>query len=119
MRQYHKKYIGKRSHRDKRLRHVGGEPVHTKIGAKLVKKVKVKGGKTKAKVKRIDVANVATKNGIKKAEIIAVEKGNNAELTRENVITKGAIVKTNMGLVKITSRPGQDGTVNGKLIEEQ
>jgi len=35
-----------------------------------------------------------------------------------NVITKGAIVKTELGLVRVTSRPGQHGVVNGVLIEE-
>ena len=38
---------------------------------------------------------------------------------RRNIITKGAIVKTEAGLVKITSRPGQDGTLNGILVEEK
>ena len=119
MRQYHKQYIGKRSHRDKRLRHVGGEPTATKIGAKKVKVVKAKGGVKKVKIKRAEYINVATAEGIKKAKIITVEKGNNADYTRENIITKGAIVKTDLGLVRVTSRPGQDGTVNGKLMQNE
>ena len=34
-----------------------------------------------------------------------------------NILTKGAFVETNLGKVKITSRPGQDGNMNGILIE--
>ncbi|MFH1511592.1 MAG: 30S ribosomal protein S8e, partial [Candidatus Woesearchaeota archaeon] len=33
-----------------------------------------------------------------------------------NIITKGTIVDTDKGKVRITSRPGQDGTLNGVLV---
>jgi len=33
------------------------------------------------------------------------------------ILTKGAIVETELGKVKITSRPGQDGVLNGVLIQ--
>jgi len=39
--------------------------------------------------------------------------------TRMNVITKGCIVNTEIGRVKVTSRPTQHGVVNGILIEEK
>jgi small subunit ribosomal protein S8e len=32
---------------------------------------------------------------------------------RRNIITKGAVVDTDIGHVKITSRPGQSGALNG------
>ncbi|MHA1475907.1 MAG: 30S ribosomal protein S8e, partial [Promethearchaeota archaeon] len=40
------------------------------------------------------------------------------DYNRRNILTKGAIVKTKLGLVKITSRPGQTGQINGKLLEK-
>ena len=40
------------------------------------------------------------------------------DYNRRNILTKGAIVKTKLGLVKITSRPGQSGQINGKLLEK-
>ncbi|MBW3022802.1 30S ribosomal protein S8e, partial [Candidatus Woesearchaeota archaeon] len=41
----------------------------------------------------------------------------NKHYVRRNIITKGAIVETDKGKAKITSRPGQDGTVNAVLIQ--
>jgi len=40
----------------------------------------------------------------------------NPNLVRRNILTKGTVVETKLGKVKITSRPGQEGTVNGKLL---
>jgi len=37
---------------------------------------------------------------------------------RMNVITKGAIIETDKGNVKVTNRPGQEGHVQGILIKE-
>ena len=35
---------------------------------------------------------------------------------RRNILTKGAVVETDAGQVRITSRPGQDGVLNGVLV---
>ena len=37
---------------------------------------------------------------------------------RRNILTKGAIVETNLGRVRITSRPGMDGVICGVVIDE-
>ena len=42
-----------------------------------------------------------------------VENSANPHLVRRNILTKGAIVETEMGKVKVTSRPGQDACLNG------
>ncbi len=39
------------------------------------------------------------------------------DLTRRGVITKGAILETELGQVRVTSRPGQDGVVNAVLVK--
>ena len=36
---------------------------------------------------------------------------------RRNIVTKGAIVETNIGQVRVTSRPGMHGVVSGILLE--
>jgi len=41
------------------------------------------------------------------------------DFVRRKIITKGAIIKTELGLAKVTSRPSQDGVVNAVLIEEK
>ena len=57
-------------------------------------------------------------NKSQKVKILNVV-GNTANryFVRRNIITKGCIVKTEKGEAKVTSRPGQEGTVNAVLIE--
>lgn len=127
MEQYHEAYKGKVSKgtggrriksRDKKLAHVGGEFASTKVSESEKKKaVRTKGGCRKVKLQRAVYANVATDKGVKKARIISVIEGNTPHYTRQNVITKGAILNTEIGKVRVTSRPGQDGVVNGVLIK--
>jgi small subunit ribosomal protein S8e len=46
--------------------------------------------------------------------------GNDADpnYVRRNIVTKGAIVDTDLGRVRVTSRPGMHGVVSGVLMEE-
>lgn len=46
-----------------------------------------------------------------------IENESDPNYVRRNVLVKGAIIETNKGRVKITSRPGKDGVINGVLIE--
>jgi len=127
MKQYHEAYEGKVSKgtggkriksRDKRLAHVGGEFASTRVGeSEKKKKVRTKGGGRKIKLQRAVYVNVATESGVKKAKILSVIEGNTPHYTRQNIITKGAILNTEIGKVRVTSRPGQDGVVNGVLIK--
>ncbi|MCA1812834.1 MAG: hypothetical protein LC624_02650, partial [Halobacteriales archaeon] len=66
----------------------------------------------------VHVTDPATKK-TRKADIVApgvVTNSANPHYVRRNIITKGAVVNTNLGRVRITSRPGQDGTLNGVLV---
>ncbi|ADP77023.1 SSU ribosomal protein S8E [Methanothermus fervidus DSM 2088] len=109
-------------HRKKRKHELGREPIMTKIGERKIKIVRTRGGNKKVKVaadKKINVADPKT-NEVKPAKIISVvENPANPHLVRRNIITKGAIVETDLGKVRVTSRPGQDGVINGVLIEEK
>ena len=64
-------------------------------------KISVNDPKT-GKTKRVEINNV-------------VENPSNPNYVRRNILVKGAIVETELGLVKISSRPGQDGVINGVL----
>jgi len=57
--------------------------------------------------------------GITKRVIISniVENSADPNYVRRNIITKGAIAETELGLVRITSRPGMDGVVSGVLLD--
>jgi small subunit ribosomal protein S8e len=49
--------------------------------------------------------------------IVKVLESHNPEYVRMNIITRGAVVETSLGKVKITNRVGQDGFVNGVLVK--
>ena len=54
----------------------------------------------------------------KKAQIKNVlETPSNKFLARQNILTKGTIVQTDLGKVKITNRFSQEAMINGILIE--
>jgi small subunit ribosomal protein S8e len=108
--------------RKKRKMDRGSEFIATRLDVKKrVKVTRTRGGNVKLNlltVNEINVADPKTKK-IRKLKIITVEKNPaNPHYVRMNVITKGAIVKTEIGSVRVTSKPGQHGVVNGVLIEE-
>ncbi len=81
---------------------------------------RVMGGNMKTGLRTAGDANVLdpeTKK-IKKVKIVSVlENPADRNFARRNIITKGAIIETEIGKAKVTSRPGQDGVVNAVLIK--
>ncbi len=104
----------------KKLSQRGSSPVLTRLDERKVKKVRTKGGNIKLKLLRTNKINVIdqkTKKA-KKAEIKNVlDNPANRNYTRQNIITKGSILDTTAGKVKVTNRPGQEGTLNGVLVD--
>ncbi len=125
MKQYHQPHRkrvssgtgGRREkYRDKKLSQVGGEFTATKASDKDKRTEKRKrGGKTSVKLKKASTVNVVTKEGTKKAKVIRVIESHNPEYVRMHIITKGAVLETDLGKVRVTNRVGQDGVVNGVL----
>ena len=108
-----------KSSRNKRKVEFGRDPAETKIGERKIKTIRTKGGGKKLRLTNDLKINVVDpeNNKMQVAEIMGViENHANDHFVRRNIITKGAVVETNLGQVKITSRPGQDGVVNGVLI---
>jgi len=83
--------------------------------------LKKKGGVKKTAAEHVLFALVSVKGGkAQKAKIINVlQTPDNRHFARENVITKGAIIETAIGKARVTSRPGQSGSVNAVLVEEK
>jgi len=84
--------------------------------------IRVRGGSRKIRLRRATYAVVSNpKTGeSKKVKILrVVESPANREFARRGVIVKSAIIETELGLARVTSRPGQDGVVNAILIEEK
>jgi len=76
------------------------------------------GGNKKTYLLKSNTINVTVKDKIKKTEIKNVlETPSNRFLARQNILTKGTIVETDLGKVKISNRPTQEGNVNGILVE--
>ncbi len=112
----------KRPHRKPRKYEMGGYPVNTMLSDKEIRESdRVFGGNTKVRLKYAVFANVVdpeTKS-TKKVRILRVlEVPSNPQLARRGIITKGAIILTELGKAKVTSRPSQDGVVNAVLIEK-
>ena len=105
--------------RGKRKFEIGRESLLTTIGELRLKRIRTRGNNRKTRVKTINIAYVIDKknNKTQKTEIKSVI-GNPANINyiRRNIINKGAIIETDIGKAKVTSRPGQTGAVNAILI---
>jgi small subunit ribosomal protein S8e len=108
-----------KSNRNKRKMEFGREPAETKIGDRKIKKIRTKGGQEKIRLTNDQKINVVDpkNNKVQVADILSVvENQANTHFVRRNIITKGAVVDTSLGKVKVTSRPGQHGIINGIII---
>jgi len=114
-----KKTGGKtRRYRKSRKYDLGGEFSEPSVGDEKTIKKRTRGGDQKTVAKRSETVNVAKDGEVVEAEIESVEENPaNPNYVRRSLLTKGAVVETSEGRVQITSRPGQDGVINGKLIE--
>ncbi|MBN2734817.1 MAG: 30S ribosomal protein S8e [Methanomicrobiaceae archaeon] len=106
--------------RSKRRVEIGRSPAETHIGEERRRIIRTHGGNSKVRALRASFASVANpKTGeTKKVAIETVEANTaNPNYVRRNLLTKGAVIKTEIGRAKIVSRPGQDGVINAVLIE--
>ncbi len=105
-------------YRKKKLYELGNEPTHTRLGPMKVKAVRVTGGLMKQRVLTADKVNVYDPK-TKKYAVLAIktisDNPANRHFIRRNIITKGAVVDTEKGKARVTSRPAQDGVVNAVL----
>lgn len=106
------------ANRGKRKAELGRESAETKLGDKNLRKIRTRGGNEKLRLAQDNKINVVDADG--KAQTVeiygVVENAANPNYVRRNIITKGAIVDTAAGKAKVTSRPGQDGVINGVLL---
>ncbi|MCD6323945.1 MAG: 30S ribosomal protein S8e [Desulfurococcales archaeon] len=111
----------RRPHRKNRKYELGRFPTLTMVDVREKRvKVRVRGGNLKVKVRRATYANVmdpSTGKSRKVKVLKVLETGANREYARRNIIVKGALIETEVGVAKVTSRPGQDGVINAVLVE--
>ena len=91
----------------------------TKIGERKVKVTRIAGGSVKKALMSDKLVNVfdPKKKKYSKVEVKTIlENAANRHFVRRNIVTKGAVVETPLGKVRITSRPGQEAVLNGILV---
>ena len=107
------------ANRGKRKSELGRDPAETRVDEKRLRKIRTRGGNEKLRLASANKINLTdAKSGKTQiTDILGVIENNaNPNYVRRNIITKGAVVETPEGNAKVTSRPGQDGVVNGILI---
>ena len=106
----------------KRKYWMGRFPINTTLADKELRKIeRVRGGNYKVKLRYAQYANVTDPRTYetKKVKILRVlETPANKELARHGIIVKGTIIETELGIAKVSSRPGQSGVINAILIPE-
>ena len=120
MRRSVKKETGRKYQQDRKKKKMElARPMSlTKIGEKKVKKIRTIGGNIKNRALIYDELIVLKGKTKTKAKIIRVlENPSNRHFVRMNVLTKGAIIKTDKGNVKVTNRPGQEGHIQGIFVK--
>lgn len=109
----------RRSNRGKRKREIGSEVVLTELGPERHVVQRTRGGNEKTRVFRTQSVNVTdpkTGKTVKADLKKVVENPANIHYVRRNIITKGAVLDTSAGRARVTSRPGQDGSVNAVKV---
>ena len=106
--------------RGKRKNELGSVAILTKLGPDKRRTDVRKRGNIKVRAMTTEFANVTDpkNNTTKKVKILGVvENRANPHYVRWLIITKGAILKTEIGNAIVVSRPSQDGVVNAIKVE--
>ncbi len=107
--------------RKKRRFEIGREPMFTNLGEESLRKYRTMGGNSKVRMLSAAYANVVDPktNNIKRVRIVTVKVNPaNPNYVQRNIMNRGATIQTELGMARITSRPGQDGTINAVLVSE-
>jgi small subunit ribosomal protein S8e len=103
----------------KKKRDLARPPALTLLGEERKKTIRTRGGNHKIRLQSYQYANISSpeKGTTDKVEIEDVEDNPaNRDFARRKIITKGAVIQTKKGKARVTSRPGQNGTVDAVLI---
>jgi small subunit ribosomal protein S8e len=116
-----RRYTGKKYKRfhKKRKMELERAPIETEIGQEKKKNQRIMGGNRKLKLFSTSYINITDPNNNKTSKVRIVRFDSNQatkDWNRRHILTKGAIVETELGKAKVTSRPGQDGVLNGILV---
>ncbi len=105
-------------HGNKQKHQLGSSPTETQFDEAVYKTVEARGNTTKIRALATDVANVTEDGETQRVDIEnVVDNPANPNYARRNIITKGAILETELGFARVRSRPGQTGQVNAVTVD--
>lgn len=109
-----------RPYRSRRKRERGSTYADTVIAARQLKVRRTGGNSIKLALTSTEYVNVCDPQtgGKQRLKITrVVENPANRDYDRRKVITRGALVETELGVARVTSRPGQHGVLNAVLVK--
>jgi len=112
---------GRYTNKGKRKLHsVRGQQRIVKLGESKTKNVRTRGGNSKKVSLMQNNVNVIVEQKAKKIKISNVlETPSNRFWARQNILTKGAVIETELGKARITNRPSQEGIVQAVLMAKE
>jgi small subunit ribosomal protein S8e len=125
--QYHAKSLEKESggvrprHHKKKKSEIGRLPSMTNIAPERKASIRIRGARQKMRLYSTNTANVLDPRTlkVKKAKILdIIENKAHHQFAKLKIITKGAVIKTDAGNARVTSRPGQCGVVEAVLVSK-
>ncbi len=111
----------RRPHAKKKRREIGREREFATIGSERRKVIRVLGGRRKVRLLRAEWADLFNPQTGKteRTRILSVKTNPaNPNFVTRNIMTRGATIETENGIARVTSRPGQVGTVHAVLLTE-
>ena len=108
-----------KAYRKKKQYELGREPSFTKLGKKRMLVIRTMGSNRKLRLLSADTANLFDPKSKTYRQVkIKTITDNPAKrhFVRRNIMTQGSVIDTELGKARITSRPGQNGSVNAVLI---
>ncbi len=110
----------RRPNRSRRAFEKDGYPFEPVVGETVRSPQRTRGGSMAYGLRTAAVANVFDSSSGKtvKSKILRVTANKaNREYERRGVITRGALIETELGSAKVTSKPSDDGVVNAVLLK--
>jgi small subunit ribosomal protein S8e len=110
----------RRPNRSRRAYEADDYAFETAVAETVRSPKRTRGGSLSYGLRSTNEANVFDSSSGKtvKSKIVRVTANKaNREYERRGVITKGAIIETELGSARVTSRPSDDGVVNAILVK--
>jgi len=108
--------------RKKKQFELGRDPTFSKLGERKTKLLRIMSGKKKEIVmneNKVNLIDPKTKKSKSVKIKNVIENSANRHFVRRNILTKGTVIETELGKAKITSRPGQEGSLNAILVTDK